>query len=257
MLLTGMLSIAFPATEANLQVPRAPHSWRLSPAAAIAEQRRLAGRIRLCDAPVPRRVAGLDCAFHGDRIHGDRILAAAVVWDVAAAEVVEQRTLSDPLRFPYVPGLLSFREVPVLLKLLRRLRSDVQGLLCDGQGIAHPRRLGLASHLGLIVGLPAVGCAKSRLCGRHAEPGASRGSAVPLLDGEERIGTVLRTRDGVRPLFVSPGHLTDHASSIDWVLAMGAGYRLPEPTRLADRLVAEFKRQKIARGRRSSARLRP
>jgi len=244
MRLTGMLSIAPLATEANLQVPRAPHSWRLSPAEAIAEQRRLAGRIRLCPAPVPRRVVGLDCAFHGERI-----LAAAVVWDVAAAAVLEQRTLTDALRFPYVPGLLSFREVPVLLKLLRRLRSDVQGILCDGQGIAHPRRLGLACHLGLIAGLPAVGCAKSRLCGRHGEPAAQRGSAVPLLDGEERIGTVLRTRDGVRPLFVSPGHLTDHVSSIDWALAMGGGYRLPEPTRLADRLVAEFKRQRIARGR--------
>lgn len=225
-----------------MQVPRAPHRWQLSPADAVAVQRRLAKRVRLCRARVPRRVVGLDCAFLDDRI-----LGAAVVWDVAGGRVVEQRTATAPLRFPYVPGLLSFREVPLLLTLLRRVRSSADGILCDGQGVAHPRRLGLASHLGLIVGVPAVGCAKSRLLGEHAEPGATRGSATSLYDAGERIGTVLRTRDGVRPLYVSPGHLTDHDSSVRWVLAMGAGYRIPEPTRLADGLVAAFKRDRIAR----------
>lgn len=221
-----------------MHIPRTPHRWRLSPKAAVAVQRRLACQVRLAPAPVPRQVVGLDCAFAGERI-----LAAAVVWDVAAGKAVEQRTASDTLRFPYVPGLLSFREIPVLLKLLRRVRSPVQGILCDGQGIAHPRRLGLAAHLGLIAGVPTVGCAKSRLCGAQAEPDTPRGSTVALLDAGQRIGTVLRTRDGVRPVFVSPGHLTDHASSVNWVLAMGAGYRIPEPTRLADALVTRFKRQ--------------
>lgn len=221
-----------------MKVDRAPHRWQITPKQAVAVQRRLAGRVRLCPAPVPRLIVGLDCAFTGEDI-----LAAAVVWDVRAQSVVEERTLRDRVRFPYVPGLLSFREIPVLLKLLRRLRSDPQGILCDGQGIAHPRRFGLAAHLGVVVGSPTVGCAKSRLCGTHDDPGATRGAHAPLLDGGERIGSVLRTQDNVRPLFVSPGHLVDHASSRRWVLAAGTRYRLPEPTRRADRLVAELKRR--------------
>lgn len=234
-----------------MNIPRSPHSWRLTPKQAVAVQRRLAGRVRLQPAPVPDRVVGLDCAFLEDRI-----LAAAVVWDVAGGEVVEQRTASAPLRFPYVPGLLSFREVPVLLTLLRRIETPVGGVLCDGQGIAHPRRLGLASHLGLVTGLPTVGCAKSRLCGSHDEVPLVRGAAVLLMDDGERIGTVLCTRDGVRPLYVSPGHLMDHDSSVAWVLACGAGYRLPEPTRLADRLVAAVKRDRLKGSARSSGRSR-
>lgn len=224
-----------------MRIPRTPHSWKLTPKEAVALQRRLAAQVRLQRAPVPEVVVGLDCAFLGERI-----LAAAIVWDVAAGEVLEQRVTSAALTFPYVPGLLSFREVPVLLKLLRRLDTPVQGIVCDGQGIAHPRRLGLASHLGLIAGLPTVGCAKSRLCGTHGDLPAERGAALPLLDGAERIGTVLCTRDGVRPLYVSPGHLIDHGSSVQWVLAMSRGYRLPEPTRLADRLVARIKRERAS-----------
>lgn len=220
-----------------MKVPRAPHRWQISPKQAVAVQRRLASRVRLQPAPVPRLMVGLDCAFREDHI-----LAAAVVWDVTAQQVVEQRTMRDAVRFPYVPGLLSFREIPVLLKLLRRLRSPAGGILCDGQGIAHPRRLGLAAHLGLVVGMPAVGCAKSRLCGTHQTPGPSRGDSSPLMDHGVRIGTVLRSRDRVRPLYVSPGHLVDHPSSVRWVLAAGAGYRLPEPTRRADHLVSELKR---------------
>lgn len=201
-------------------------------------QRRLAGRVRLLAQPVPRHLVGLDCAFTATAV-----LAVAVVWDVAAAQVLEVRRTRAPLRFPYVPGLLSFREVPALLAVLRRVRTPVDGVLCDGQGIAHPRRFGLASHLGVIIGLPTVGCAKSRLCGEDAAPGPLRGDQVPLLDDGERIGTVLRTRDGVRPVYVSPGHLIDHDSAVRWVLATGGGYRLPEPVRLADRDVAEYKRR--------------
>lgn len=226
-----------------MKIPRAPHGWRISPKQAVAVQRRLADRVQLCRAALPRVVAGTDCAFLEHYI-----LAVAVVWDVAAGRVLEVRGARQPLTFPYVPGLLSFREIPVLLQVLRRLQTPVQGVLCDGQGIAHPRRLGLASHLGLILGLPTVGCAKSRLCGEHAEPADRQGAVAPLLDGGERIGSVLRTRVGVRPLYVSPGHLMDHASSVAWVLACGGGYRVPEPTRLADRLVARFKRQGRFRG---------
>lgn len=221
-----------------MNVGRAPHRWRITPKQAVVVQRRLAGSVRLCPAAVPRLIVGLDCAFQGEDI-----LAAAVVWDVKAQRVVEERTMRDRVRFPYVPGLLSFREIPVLLRLLRRIRSDAGGLMCDGQGIAHPRRLGLAAHLGLVVGVPTVGCAKSRLCGTHEEPGFERGAFTPLFDEGERIGSVLRTQDGVRPLYVSPGHLVDHPSSRRWVLAAGTSYRLPEPTRRADHLVSELKRR--------------
>jgi deoxyribonuclease V len=226
-----------------MKIPRVPHSWALTPSEAVAEQRRLCHRVRLRPAPVPRRVVGLDCAF----LPG-RIIAVAVVWDVAGGRVLETRGASDELRFPYVPGLLSFREIPVLLKVLRRVRTRAEGVLCDGQGIAHPRRLGLASHLGILLGVPTVGCAKSRLCGTHDAPAAQRGAVAPLLDGDERIGSVLRTRDGVKPVYVSPGHLADHDSAVAWVLACGAGFRLPEPTRLADRLVARFKKAGRYRG---------
>lgn len=226
-----------------MKIPRAPHGWRLTPAQAIEVQRRLRGSVRLVPAAVPERIAGIDCAFLDDAI-----ITVAVVWDVRRSEVLEVRSARAPLAFPYVPGLLSFREIPVMLTVLRRLDTPVGGILCDGHGIAHPRRFGLASHLGLIAGLPTLGCAKSRLCGTHREPGRTRGSVAALMDGTERIGSVLRTRDGVRPVFVSPGHLCDHASSVEWVLACGAGFRLPEPTRLADRHVARYKRTGRLRG---------
>jgi deoxyribonuclease V len=188
-------------------------------------------------------VAGIDCAFLDESI-----IAVAVVWDAVRRKVIETRAAKAPLNFPYVPGLLSFREVPVMLKALRCLATPVDGVLCDGQGIAHPRRFGLATHLGVIIGLPTVGCAKSRLCGTHREPGRHCGSVAPLMDGGERIGSVLRTRDDVRPVYVSPGHLCDHESSIAWVLACSAGFRLPEPTRLADKLVAQYKKTGKFRG---------
>ncbi len=226
-----------------MKIPRSPHRWSLSPEEAVAVQRRLRARVRLVRATVPRRIAGIDCAF----LNGS-IITVAVVWDVAGRKLLETRAAQAPLTFPYVPGLLSFREVPVMLAALRRLVTPVEGILCDGQGIAHPRRFGLASHLGVISGLPTVGCAKSRLTGTHAEPGKKRGSVAPLMDGRERIGSVLRTRDGVRPVYVSPGNLCDHESSVTWVLACSGSFRLPEPTRLADQLVAQYKKRGKFRG---------
>ena len=161
-----------------------------------------------------------------------------MVWDIESARVVEECVASRPLRFPYVPGLLSFREGPALLAVLRRLRSEPDALLFDGHGLAHPRRFGIACHVGLIAERPAAGCAKSRLLGAHREPGARRGSRRPLLHRGETIGSVLRTRDGIRPVYASVGHRLDLAAAERLILACGAGYRLPEPTRLADRLVA-------------------
>lgn len=226
-----------------INVPQAPHPWRITPRRAVVVQRQLSSQVRLTRQPPPRRVVGLDCAFAGTDV-----LAVAVVWDVLQGRVVETRGARQACDFPYVPGLLSFREVPVLLKVLRRVVTDYQAVMCDGQGIAHPRRFGLASHLGVILQMPTLGCAKSRLVGSHSEVGHARGDRTPLLDHGERIGTVLRTRDGVRAVYVSPGHLCSHANSVDWVLRCGAGYRIPEPTRLADRLVAAYKRSGHFRG---------
>jgi deoxyribonuclease V len=146
-----------------------------------------------------------------------------------------------PVRFPYVPGLLSFREAPALLAAIRRLKAEPDAFLFDGQGLAHPRRFGLACHVGLLIDRPSVGCAKSRLIGRHAEPDTHRGATAPLTDGEQRIGTVLRTRDGVKCVYVSIGHRVTLATAEQLVLACCTRYRLPEPTRLADLLVARAK----------------
>jgi deoxyribonuclease V len=165
--------------------------------------------------------------------------AAAVLFRMPGLVPVEQAVVELPTVFPYVPGLLSFRELPAILQALGQLSQRPDLILCDGQGIAHPRRLGVASHLGLLVEIPTIGIGKSRLIGRHDEPGPHKGDWVPLLDGEERIGTVLRTRAGVKPLYVSPGHRMDHTQAIEWTLASLGRFRLPEPIRAADRLASQ------------------
>jgi deoxyribonuclease V len=224
-------------------VPRAPHRWSVTPSRAIAIQRALADRVR---ARPPRKpiqlVAGVDAAFSTD---GKQCLAAVVVWDMEAQTVIEERTASRPLTFPYVPGLLSFREAPAILAALRKLRAKPDAIMCDGQGLAHPRRFGIACHVGVIVGLPTIGCAKSRLIGTHDDPANARGSRAPLRDRGEIIGSVLRTQDGVSPVYVSVGHLIELASCERLVTACATRSRLPEPTRLADRLVARLKRGRV------------
>ncbi len=224
-----------------MRIAPAPHPWAVSPKRAVAIQRQLAGRVRQTPPRSPiRLVAGVDLAFSRD---GARCIAGVVVWDLDRGEVVEECLAVRRLRFPYVPGLLSFREGPAILAALRRLRCAPDALVCDGHGLAHPRRFGIACHIGVICERPSVGCAKSRLVGEHAEPAARRGSRCPLMHRGERIGTLLRTRDGVKPVFVSVGHRIDLASCERLVLRCGAGRRLPEPTRRADRLVAAAKRE--------------
>ena len=196
----------------------------------LVSQTRPAGEIRF--------IAGLDGAFSRDGTH---CIAGVVLWDAVERRVVEQHTARRKLAFPYIPGLLSFREVPAWVAALRKLSRVPDLLMCDGQGIAHPRRFGIASHIGVLSGLPAIGCAKSRLTGTHPEPPTRRGGRAPLINHEEVIGTVLRTQRGVRPLYVSIGHLFDLASAEAIVLACAIDYRLPEPTRLADRLVGAEK----------------
>lgn len=208
------------------------HPWNLTPKEAVALQRELAGRIVLRDA-VPetvRLMAGVDVSCASS---ASAVFAAVVLYDLAAGVVVERTSALAAEAFPYVPGLLSFRELPVVLEAFRKVQRVPDVVLVDGQGIAHPRRLGIASHLGLWLGVPSIGCAKSRLCGTHEQPGELRGDWAKLVDGEEEIGRVLRTRDRVRPLYVSPGHLVSAERSAALVLACGRGYRLPEPTRLA------------------------
>ncbi|MHC5036701.1 MAG: deoxyribonuclease V [Planctomycetota bacterium] len=204
---------------------------------ARAEQRKGARKVRL--KPIPgevRRIAGCDCAFQGERI-----VAAVVVLAFPSLEVLEVEVVVRPIRMPYIPGLLSFREGPALLDAIRRLSGRPDLFLFDGQGIAHPTRLGIASHVGVILGRPSIGVAKSRLTGESREPGKARGASVPLMDGKERIGSVVRTREGVRPVFVSPGHLCDFDDAERWVLATCTRYRLPEPIRAADHRAKEAK----------------
>ena len=204
----------------------------LTPREAAALQRRLAKRVIL-RAPTGHRVrlvAGLDAAYAGGEVH-----AAAVLLRLPGLREVERAVVRAPLTFPYVPGLLSFREAPALLLALRRLRRRPDLLLVDGQGIAHPRRFGIACHVGLRAGIPAVGVAKSILVGAHAPLARPAGSRAPLLHRGERVGTAIRTRDGGRALLLSPGHLCGHADAVRWTLRCLAGHRLPEPTFLADR----------------------
>ncbi|WP_054684449.1 deoxyribonuclease V [Rhodothermus marinus] len=211
--------------------PRFTHPWNLSPAEAQALQRKLARRVRF---EVPERmetVAGLDIS-----VRGEQGRAAAVVWHVAEQQVLERAVAEGMVSFPYVPGLLSFREVPLLLEVLAQLRTTPDVLMVDGQGLAHPRRCGLATHLGVLLDHPAVGVAKSRLFGRHAEPGPEKGSWTPLYDDGEVIGAVVRTRTGVRPVYVSVGHRMTLEAAVALTLRCTTRYRLPEPTRLADQL---------------------
>jgi deoxyribonuclease V len=220
------------------------HGWELSPREAVRLQADLAGRV--LELPTNprgiRRIAGCDIA-----VAGDTLVASVVVMSADASEVLEIADAESPARFPYVPGLLSFREIPALLEAFARLRRRPDIVLCDGQGRAHPRRCGLASHLGLILDMPTIGVAKSRLCGEAGDPAATRGSWSPLIDRGERIGVVLRTRDSVRPLFVSVGHRVTIEDAIRIVLATGRGRRLPEPTRLADLRVRAAAREKRRR----------
>ena len=228
---------------ARMKIPRAPHSWSLTPRAAMAIQARLADRVSQSKPAAPIRfVAGLDAAFASE---AGLCFAAVVLWDVQERRVVEQHTAQGPLRFPYVPGLLSFREVPVLLAALRLLDQTPDALMCDGQGRAHPRRFGLACHLGVLCGLPSLGCAKSILIGTHGELTPERGATTPLRDDREILGMVVRTRRGVKPLYVSVGHKLDPATAVQLTLDCATQFRLPEPTRLADRLVARAKSDRI------------
>ncbi len=217
--------------------PAWSHRWDLSPAEARALQDSARPRVSLADDAddyrLPPRVVAVDVGY--DRAT-DRCHAALVEWDVAAGAATLELTHTAPSTYPYVPGLLTFREIPPLLPLFARLDVPPRLVLCDGQGIAHPRRIGLASHLGLVLDCPTIGWAKSRLIGTYAEPHGRRGAATPLMDAEEQIGWVLRSRAGCRVTFVSPGHRVSLEGALARARALIGPCRLSEPARRAHQL---------------------
>jgi deoxyribonuclease V len=178
-------------------------------------------------------VVGVDVSFADQ---GNLSRAIITVFDWPSLKITHSVQAILPTIFPYISGLLSFRELPVILTGLSDLKTAPDLIFVDGQGIAHPRRLGIAAHLGVQLNVPTIGVAKSRLCGKYAEPGIEAGSASPLLDKGERIGTVLRSKRGCNPLFISPGHLCDQDDALRYVTRALRGYRLPEPTRIADKI---------------------
>lgn len=226
MVLSSSISMAVQKTEREFR-----HRWDLSPEEAISLQRKLAQEVVKKGQIEAQTVAGIDVSFPGEVSR-----AAVVILSYPTLELVDYAVAARPITWPYVPGLLSFREGPVILEALDRLAVWPDLLIFDGHGLAHPRRLGLASHIGLLVNLPSIGCAKARLCGRHETPGIKRGSYTFLMEGKETIGAVVRTRSRVKPVFVSIGHRVDLATSIEYVLGCCRGYRLPETTRRAHRL---------------------
>lgn len=214
---------------------------------SIEEAKEIQGRLRervLLEAPQRdfRLVAGADASFPGPRTSRSggkgNARAGIVLIDTLTMSTVEEAVAEEMCRFPYIPGYLSFREGPVILKAFRKLEKQPDLVVFDAQGVAHPRGLGLASHLGVILDIPSIGCAKSRLVGEYQEPGKKKGSVSGLIFEGREIGKVLRTRDGVRPVFVSPGHRMDHETAAGIVLSLAVKYRLPEPTRRAHILVS-------------------
>lgn len=214
------------------------HAWNLSPAEAIALQKELRAEVvsdRPIDLEAVRLVAGVDVS-----VKNEQSQAAIVVATFPGFLVVETVLARHPTPFPYIPGLLSFREGPVLEDAFERLQSEPDVFLFDGMGIAHPRRIGIASHMGLWLQRPTIGCGKTLLCGRYKDLGEEKGSAALLVDKGETIGVALRTRTGKNPMFISPGHLADIPTATELVLRCAPKYRLPEPIRLAHNAAGQF-----------------
>lgn len=219
----------------NYVQPAIHHSWDISEQEAIALQRDLASKvIRTDELEAVKLVAGVDVAYSK---HSNTLVAAVAVLDAASGELLETVTIQDQEQFPYVPGLFSFRELPPIIKAFEQLSFTPQLVVCDGQGLAHPRRFGLACHLGVLFDIPTIGCGKSRLIGQETEPGKERGALTPLVDEDEVIGAALRTQTGIKPIYVSIGHKISLSTACQWVLELSPNYRLPETTRLSDQAV--------------------
>jgi deoxyribonuclease V len=220
------------------------HSWDLNTKQARELQNELAVKVDTTRSlSAPRTIAGADVSFD---IGGRWLFAALVVTRAGTEEVVERSGVVAEANFPYVPGLLSFREAPPIIRAYEALKEAPDVVLVDGQGVAHPRRMGVASHLGLWFGIPTIGCAKSWLFGDYEEPGPERGSSSPLTDRGDTLGAVVRTRSRIKPLFISPGHLCDLDSALRIVLDCCPRYRLPIPARLAHAYVNDLRSQHAA-----------
>lgn len=216
------------------------HDWSLTPREAVELQKRLRERVRI--EPLRKKVetvAGADISFNK---FDPTIYTGIVVLRLPTLEVVEEVGLVSETQFPYVPGLLSFRESPSVLEAWAKLKTEPDAVMFDGQGLAHPRRVGIACHVGLIIKRPTLGCAKSVLVGKFEEPGEERGAWSPMLDKGETVGAALRTKTRVQPIYVSPGHLIDLEGAVDLTLRCDGGYRQPEPTRRAHLLVNALRR---------------
>lgn len=211
------------------------HSWDLTPSEAIAVQQQLRSLVRI-EPPTSEinTIAGADISFNK---FSEIVYSGIVVLSLPDLRIIESVGIRSATKFPYVPGLLSFREAPSLLEVWGKLKTKPDVLMLDGQGIAHPRRLGIASHIGVLLDWPTIGCAKSILVGRHGELSSGAGSRAPLLDRGEQVGVALRTKKNVAPVYVSPGHRMDMDSAVDLVLRSVTKYRQPEPTRQAHLLV--------------------
>lgn len=207
------------------------HNWQVTKAEAREIQHRLASMVSTKnEVTEPRYIAGVDIS---QQTAQGIATGVVVVLNYPQLRVLEVKIAKQKVSFPYIPGLLSFREAPLIIAAFEKITIAPELILVDGQGIAHPRRLGLASHLGLLIGVPTIGCAKSRLCGSHEPVGMVRGSFTELRDGDEVIGAALRTKDRTNPLYISIGHKVDLDTAIFWVMECCRGYRIPEPTRLA------------------------
>lgn len=216
----------------SMQIPKI--EWPQNAADAIAVQNELRALVKLeNDFDLIDLIAGIDCSYDMQNNLSRAIIVTMRRGDLMPLEIVQGQIPTD---FPYIPGLLSFREIPVILAALKQLRATPDLLMVDGQGIAHPRRMGIAAHLGALLDMPAIGVAKSRLTGKYKEPAPEKFSREILFDKKEQIGTVLRSKDNVRPLFVSPGHKIDHETSVRIVCDCLRRHRLPEPTRIADKI---------------------
>ncbi|MEW6526588.1 MAG: deoxyribonuclease V [Spirochaetota bacterium] len=219
--------------------------WDYSVQEAIIIQKNLAGNVIITGKPEKiEYIAGIDVALTPD----DRGYCIIAVFSFPTMELCEEVFCSDPITFPYVPGLLSFREGPLVLKAYEKLSIKPDVLVFDGQGIAHPRRFGIASHIGVILDVPTIGCAKSRLCGTYSEPGPNKGDRAYLYDKDEIIGVVLRTRAQVKPVFVSPGHKIGIDEATDIMMQCTGNYRIPVPTRYAHCRVTMYKRSEVDTG---------
>jgi deoxyribonuclease V len=223
------------------------HRWNVTPREAARIQVRLRSRFESQDRLARiERVAGADIAFD---MRQNVAIAGVVVFQFPEMNEVERVWARRPITFPYVPGLLSFREIPALLRAFAKLRLAPDLIFCDGHGYAHPRRFGIASHLGVVLDCPTVGCAKSILVGVPEEPGNRAGAWAPLIEEGETIAAVLRTREGVKPVYISQGHRVSLETAIEFARAAMDGLRIPRPTREADHFVAQVKRIQMDRGK--------